>query len=222
MTLFMWRMFVQAWPQPSRQHDVVEFAAFIMRKALLVAYDGHWSAWDPEAPHSRKDWSSTHAPIIVDPILPECVLQDAVAVWEQDHLVRGLSKLPKCIMFHIRRFVTRRDGSVAKQLSRVAMPELILQLPAGEYPSRGLSKVTYRVVAVVAHYGVTPTSGHYRAFLVDLEGHWHVTDDSKRAQRAQTTLLLCGLTLTSFSPSVTTEPASLGIRASRYAAKVLL
>ncbi|CAE7035632.1 unnamed protein product [Symbiodinium sp. CCMP2592] len=89
MTLFMWRMFVQAWPQPSRQHDVVEFAAFVMRKAQPLAYAGHWSAWDPEAPHSRKDWSGTHAPIIVDPILPECVLQDAVAVWEHDHLVRG-------------------------------------------------------------------------------------------------------------------------------------
>ena len=155
-----------------------------MRKALPVAYDGHWSTWDPEAPHSRKDWSSTHAPIIVDPILPESVLQDAVAAWEQDHLVRGLSKLPKCIMFHIRRFVIGRDGSVTRQLSRVAMPELTLQLPAGECPSRGLSKVAYRVVAVVAHFGGSPTSGHYRAFLVDLEGHWHVTDDNRKSKRA--------------------------------------
>ena len=52
MDLFMWRMFVQAWPNPSLQHDVPEFAMYLMRKAASRAYEGFWCAWDPGAPRS--------------------------------------------------------------------------------------------------------------------------------------------------------------------------
>ena len=73
--LFMWRMFVQAWPRHSQEHDVVEFTMFLMRKATPPSYAGTWKAWGPEA----KDQGHTHCPIIVDPVQPDCILQDAVA-----------------------------------------------------------------------------------------------------------------------------------------------
>ena len=101
-------------------------------------------------------------------------------MWEHDRLVRGLSEIPQCIMFQVRRFNVHANGNIAKLSTPVAMPELTLQLPAGECPSN-LVRVTYRVVAAVAHYGATPDTGHYRAFLVGFEGCWHVTDDNTRS-----------------------------------------
>ena len=59
--------------------------------------------------------------------------------------------------------------------------------------------------AVVA----SPTSGHNRALLVDLEGHGHATDHNKKSCRAsRLTDILC-------LQSVAAEPTSVAIRVSR-------
>ncbi|CAE7535458.1 unnamed protein product, partial [Symbiodinium microadriaticum] len=62
------------------QHDIAEFASFLMCKAAPPFYAGVWQAWDPVAPYSQ---------------------QDAIAAWEHDHLVRGLSECSRCIMFQV-------------------------------------------------------------------------------------------------------------------------
>ena len=37
-----WRAVLRGWARPSRQHDVSEFLAFIMRGALPGPLQGHW------------------------------------------------------------------------------------------------------------------------------------------------------------------------------------
>ena len=214
MQLLPWRMFLQGWQQPSRQHDIAEFASFLMRKAAPSFYAGAWQAWDPVAPYSQQDCGHTHCPVPLDPLAPECILQDAIAAWEHDHLVRGLSECSRCIMFHVRRFSVDVHGNVTKTFTPVAAPELTLQLPAGECPNT-LRRVAYRVVGVIAHYGESPHSGHYRAFLVDSEGCWHATDDNVCSSVASSDDL-GNLWRNSylFFAIRDTELASLGLRAS--------
>ena len=214
MQLLPWRMFIQGWQQPTRQHDIAEFASFLMCKAAPPFYAGVWQAWDPVAPYSQQDRGHTHCPVLLDPLAPECLLQDAIAAWEHDHLVRGLSECSRCIMFQVRRFSVNIHGNVSKTFTPVAAPELTLQLPAGECPNT-LRRVTYRVVGVIAHYGETQNSGHYRAFLVDSEGCWHATDDNVCSSVANSDDLF-NLWRNSylFFAIRDTELASLGLRAS--------
>ena len=214
MQLLPWRMFIQGWQQPTRQHDIAEFASFLMRKAAPPFYAGVWQAWDPVAPYPQQDRGHTHCPVLLDPLAPECLLQDAIAAWEHDHLVRGLSECSRCIMFQVRRFNVDMHGNVAKTFTPVAAPELTLQLPAGECPDT-LRRVAYRVVGIIAHYGESPYCGHYRAFLVDSDGCWHATDDNVCSSVA-TSDDIFNLWRNSylFFAIRDTEFASLGLRAS--------
>ena len=117
-------------------------------------------------------------------------------------------------MFQVRRFSVDMRGNIVKTFTPVAASELTLQLPAGECPNT-LRRVTYRVVGVIAHYGETPSQGHYRAFLVDSEGCWHATDDDV-CSCAATSDDLSSLWRNSylFFAVRDTELASLGLRAS--------
>ena len=94
--------------------------------------------------------------------------------------MRGLSECPRCLILQVRHFCVNTHGNITKTSTPVAVPELTLQLPAGECPNT-LGRVAYRVVAAIAHYGDTPNNGRYRAFLVDSKGCWHATDDNVRS-----------------------------------------
>ena len=200
-----WRRLLQGWRQPFRQHDVCEFAGHILRQLKLHHMEGFWLARRADPDVRMVDFGELWQPIPLH-IPPEAQnLQDCLQHWHSQSTIQALDRGVSLVLFQLVRFRRDAEGVIRKNCQALDM------LPHALLPVHGegldITWHAYHLSACIFHVGLTPDSGHYRAFLMghaasgvrgstedlgtcEVEGddgvttHQYVTDDNQQAIRA--------------------------------------
>ena len=132
-------------------------------------------------------------------------LQDCLQHWHSQSTIQALDRGVSLVLFQLVRFRRDTEGVIRKNCQALDM------LPHALLPVHGegldITWHAYHLRACIFHVGLTPDSGHYRAFLMghaasgvrgstedlgtcEVEGddgittHQYVTDDNQQAIRA--------------------------------------
>ncbi|CAE7203393.1 unnamed protein product [Symbiodinium sp. CCMP2592] len=190
--LVPWRLALMTWPQPQRQHDVVEFASFILEQASAVSFDGAWEARVMDHVCWSADGGSLENPISLE-LVASGSLQHAISGWHQQvypinrqAYPHALSSPPRILCLRLNRFC-ERDGGVRKDQSAIMLrPRLCVTMPlfADSHAVR-VVPIRYMLTAGIYHLGESPDAGHYRAFVSGYSERnkkkFHVFDDNVQA-----------------------------------------
>ena len=180
------------WPQPHLQHDVVEFASYILGQACAVSFDGAWEARVMSPECRSLDGGSLQNPISLE-LASSGSLQQAISGWHQQVCPRSrqafphaLCRPPRVLCLRINRFC-ERDGGVCKDQNAVMLrPRLCVTMPLFSHThSAHVIPIRYVLTAGIYHLGETPAAGHYRAFVSGYSERnkkkFHVFDDNVQA-----------------------------------------
>ena len=175
-----WRELMGRWEQPDSQHDVAEFMSHICQSAPIADMTGMWSAFQGERNTDESDLSKTVLPLVVSRLRN---IQQCIDLWHEDGETRRFLVIaPRLIVLQLLRFRVT-SGRIRKLSSKVDIPEMIT-VPA--YLDAQPSNITYRIAAGIFHIGSTPSSGHYRAFVMHFDQFRScrclITDDNQRSQ----------------------------------------
>ena len=187
--LVPWRLALMHWPQPQHQHDVVEFASYILGQAGAVSFDGAWEARVVDPVCRSADGGSLHNPISLE-LVASGSLQHAISGWHQQvypthrqAYPHALSRPPRILCLRLNRFC-ERDGGVRKDQSPIMLrPRLCVMMPLfADSQTVHVVPIRYTLTAGIYHLGETPDAGHYRAFVSGFternKKKFHVFDDN--------------------------------------------
>ena len=186
--LVPWRLALMDWSQPHIQHDVVEFASYVLEQAA-AAFDGAWEARvvdrDVDPVCRTVDGGVLHTPISLE-LVDSGSLQQGVLDWHHQAFLYALSRPPRILCIRLSRFCIR-DGRVCKVHTTMELrPHLCIEMPVFvDAHTVHLSCHRYVLVAGIYHLGVCPDAGHYRAFVSGFSERnkkmFHVFDDNAQA-----------------------------------------
>ena len=180
-----WRFLMQAWREPSRQHDAAEFYSFVVPKVCLSSLiEGEWSARTQVADSTQEvekgsclqalsfalDGSDQH----------DC--QYLVHQWHNQAANHALSRPPRILVIRF----AREAGDSQKDTSAIHWAPR-LHMPAYTGQGRESTNVCYQVCAAVLHHGPNMQAGHYTNYWQTGQQLW-VCDDDSAAQALPLTL----------------------------------
>ena len=192
-----WVSLHASWPQPHRQHDIIEYLQFLRPRLSTAVADCQWeSRQELDGYIRRVDVGSTWplwlpAPLdsLASPAESDTTIsvQHLVDAWQQ-HAGAGSQALvqsPPLLLIQVNRFC---QGSSRPTKSQTPVnPDLHLMLPVfqGALDQPNALEVVYerfRLSAALMHEGPAVTSGHYRTVLQDI-GQQIITDDAVPARK---------------------------------------
>jgi len=191
-----WRALHSSWPEPSRQHDIVEY--FTHLRPLLGAKlrFGSWESRQvrPEGVLSNEEGHTW--PLLIPASLPGLAaqhpeplsMQSLVDRWSSAQVgLHALVSEPPAILIQICRF-PENPSSIGIKVFHKLEPEPYIMLPAFANPLNHdrpleLQYRRYCRVATLLHEGNRLLAGHYRAVLHDPQHGDFITNDSGPAQR---------------------------------------
>ena len=187
-----WISLHTSWPQPHRQHDIIEYMQFLRPwLSSAVAYCQWESRQELDGCIRKVDVGSTWplwlpAPLdsLANHAEPNTVIsvQHLVDAWQQ-HAGAGSQALvqsPPILLIQVNRFCLGSHRPAKSQTP--VFPDLHLMIPAfqGALDQPNALEVVYekfRLSAALMHEGPEVTSGHYRTVLQD-NGQQLITDDA--------------------------------------------
>ena len=191
-----WLALHTAWREPSRQHDVIEYFAFLRPWLSPHIRHGSW-----EARQSRSE--GTHSvdeghtwPLMISASLsalaaqqPEPIsLQALIDMWSAAQVgLQALTSEPPAILIQICRFKLGPPNPGSRVFLRVE-PEPYIMLPAfqhhlNHFAPLALQYRRYCRIATLLHEGEELLAGHYRAVLYDPSLGSLITNDAVPAHR---------------------------------------
>ena len=192
LRLLPWSIVLRAWRNAHRQHDVAEFAMYLLPRISPVGMSGCWEARNyTDAGVVTLDSGSLETPIPLHPNAGATIhLQQSLEGWSSQARARyALCHAPQILCLQLMRNCQQGE-SVRKDARPLEGLSGVLQLPMYQ-GAHTLSTALqpYQVAAVQHHYGETPVTGHYRSLLCGrkffAEGRCWLTDDGKPAQSTQ-------------------------------------
>ena len=180
----MWRPLIRGWRDINRQHDVVEFAAYMFDRHGVTLVQGEWEARTgiPMVGQPGDVGQCTQPLLLHLPNLPPGLaalqVQSLVDQWHAQEAIHAFTAAPSVLIIQLGRF-SSEDGRVRKVHTSVLVDE-VLRLPV--YIDAGLHvrPHAYHRVATICHHGEHPRSGHYQALLFDETQAW-CCDDRRAA-----------------------------------------
>ena len=175
-----WQRLLQAWAQPTRQHDAAEL--FLHLSTLLgpQLFAGAWESRRQELNQVRVlDGGSCAAAVTLE--LPGrndgASLQQLLLSWHHQHTIHALLQPPQLLIIRLSRFVATRR-SYRKHTGLVSWG-LTINVPLFADSTLRTQAIEYQILAVVCHRGPLATSGHYTVILHHSTQAW-LCDDNAR------------------------------------------
>ena len=189
LRLLPWSIMLRAWRDVNRQHDVAEFAMYLLPRISPMGMCGRWEARNYVADDiGVLDSGSLEGPIPIHLHAGATIhLQRSIEGWSSQVRARyALCHAPQILCLQLMRFqqqgvTVRKDTRPLEGLSGV------LHIPMYQGPrTLRTTLLPFQVTAVQHHYGESPVTGHYRSLLCGqnrfAEGRSWLTDDGKPAQ----------------------------------------
>ena len=179
MTQAAYRELLHAWISPDDQHDVVEFAMYVLTQVGAITLLGSW-----QARTQNGDGAVVHDTghvIILHPNRNRQSLHLMLSAWEAANhgQVCAFQQPPTLVLMQVMRF--RNDASGRLRRLQLAVKHVMDEFNIPIFSNAHGSDVyyqLYRPVAVICHRGRTPKSGHYTAILIDDFCMWHCDDNA--------------------------------------------
>ena len=179
MTQAAYRELLHAWISPDDQHDVVEFAMYVLTQVGAINLLGSW-----QARTQNGDGAVVHDTghvIILHPNRNRQSLHLMLSTWEAANhgQVCAFQQPPTLVLMQVMRF--RNDASGRLRRLQLAVKHVMDEYNIPIFSNaHGLDVYyqLYRPVAVICHRGRTPKSGHYTAILIDDFCMWHCDDNA--------------------------------------------
>ena len=187
-----WVTLHASWPQPHRQHDIIEYMQFLRPRLSSEVADCQWeSRQELDGYIRRVDVGSTWplwlpAPLdsLAHPAESDTTVsvQHLVDAWQQ-HAGAGSQALvqsPPILLIQVNRFCLGSSRPTKSQTPVFPDPHLMLPVFQGALDQPNALEVVYarfRLSAALMHEGPAVTSGHYRTVLQDI-GQQLITDDA--------------------------------------------
>ena len=164
-SLQVWKDLLRGWRQPHRQHDVCEFACFVLAKLRPNMLQGEWSARRHDSELGEFDHGCLFNPIPLRIPANAHSIQDCIHSWNDQArtTAHALTHAVDVVVIQLARFAQLSGGRYRKftgqivDLHHIRMPVF----------SNGLQSqwLPFSLCAGIVHIGRSPFSGHYRAFL---------------------------------------------------------
>ena len=179
MTQAAYRELLHAWISPDDQHDVVEFAMYVLTQVGAINLLGSWQARTQNG--DRAVVHDTGHVIILHPNRNRQSLHLMLSTWEAANhgQVCAFQQPPTPVLMQVMRF--RNDASGRLRRLQLAVKHVMDEYNIPIFSNaHGLDVYyqLYRPVAVICHRGRTPKSGHYTAILIDDFCMWHCDDNA--------------------------------------------
>ena len=174
----------------NRQHDLLEFAEFMLKTMQPAFVSGAWAPLpmmtgdQMQDTHLQEEKGLEHTALRLS-LTPDLSLvlhlQTLLDIWH-DHL--GLCRLLHKAAPGLCLAIDRSQAGNRKLTHSVMIPE-VLEVPCFDPIKKGILKVTYRVVGLAIHLGDNPCAGHYRSALKATNG-WFLYDDGQLPEKHDT------------------------------------
>ena len=191
-----WLTLHTAWREPSRQHDVVEYFAFLRPWLSPRIRHGSWEArqMSSEGTHSVDEGHTW--PLMLSASLSELAtqrtepvsMQALIDLWSAAQVgLQALTSEPPALLIQICRFRLGPPNPGSKVFLEVE-PEPYIMVPAFQHPLNhheplALQYRRYCRVATILHEGEELLAGHYRTVLYDPSLGSLITNDAVPAHR---------------------------------------
>ena len=175
-----WMQLFEGWQDLHLQHDVCEWASFLLAKVKPNGFRGAWqSRFEAERLHIR-DQGHFWQPLLVRiPSSPAsgCGLRDVMVNWCHGQEARhAFLTPPQCLCICLSRFKQEAEREI-KLTTVVSLRDRVVPLPVFDNKvDVEISTTPYEILGAIVHYGDTIQRGHYRAFLRS-SARWLITDD---------------------------------------------
>ena len=183
-----WLLMLRTWPQLHQQHDVAEFAMYLLPRFSPMGMNGCWEArnYSPDGVITLDTGTlETPLPMQLNAGSTIC-LQQSVEGWcSQTRAKYALCTATPILCLQLLRFSTSGEA-VSKDVRPVKGLTGTIRIPVYTAPTTlSTELIPYQVAAVQHHFGERPSSGHYRTMLHGQKqfaaGRFWLTDDSRRA-----------------------------------------
>ena len=195
-TRISWRALHQRWPQPTRQHDIVEYLTYLRaflhpsitqciwqaRQHLdgftrVIDSGSCWPLWIPTPLHALHPSTSC-----------ELSIQHLLDNWSAQQGLQGTVDVPGVLLIQINRFNQSVSGVNKSSIpvkvdTHIMVPGFVADLTQPH--AMDVRYARYRCTAALLHEGQTPESGHYRTVL-HREQQLLLTNDKVPASRLVT------------------------------------
>ena len=183
------QMLLVAWPSVHRQHDVGEFAGFLLKKTYELG-GIEFGAWSERVQIGDAIGDRFTEPL-TQPLslaLPQAPSSSPISIssllrsWSGDHGHNALHHPPPTfLMLQVSRFAVV-DHMVEKREDEISFESIQGPLAIPVFQGFGLERedYLYHAQAVILHHGTTPDAGHYTAYLRHSAG-WILKDDDRIA-----------------------------------------
>ena len=160
-----WGSFLQDWRQPLRQHDVSEFASFILQQAGPQILQITWQARDVAG--GVREVGELTQPIGLNIGGDHRDFQACINAWHRQDHTHALQAAAPLVCFQLGRF---KRGRRITKIRKCLRPSHVC-VPVFRDGTADVEHVRYRLVSMVIHLGTSPNAGHYRAILMPGESH---------------------------------------------------
>ena len=183
MQLRPWMKLFEGWRDLHLQHDVCEWASFLLAEVKPSGFRGAWqSRFEAERLHI-KDQGHCWQPLFVRiPSTPAsgCGLRDVMVNWCHGQEARhAFLTPPQCLCIGLSRFKQEAEKEI-KLTTVVSLSDRVVHVvPLPVFDNKvdvEISTIPYEILGAIVHYGDTLQRGHYRALLRS-NAHWIITDD---------------------------------------------
>ncbi|CAE7564681.1 Pol [Symbiodinium sp. CCMP2592] len=156
-----WLRFTRDWQEPHRQHDVAEFAQFLV-SALGITNIMLQSQARVQTDQGIDILSTESSAVLRLPLTSASTdVQGLINLWSTRGHVQALNEpLPRLAVVQIARFAESSKDCTPIDYQR------IIHIPMFSGPELDTIAVAYCLEAVCLHRGAQATQGHYRALLV--------------------------------------------------------
>ena len=160
-----WGAFLQDWRQPQRQHDISEFASFVLQKAGPPSLQRSWQS--READGGIREIGELTQPIGLRISGDLVDFQACVDAWHHQEYVHALHTAAPLVCVQLGRF---QHGRRITKIRKCLRPSHV-HFPVFRDATAEVMRVPYRLISMVMHMGSSPNAGHYRAILMPSMSH---------------------------------------------------
>ena len=176
---------MMGWHRPHQQHDVGEFADFLLPKLRMYDQTYTWSARQFLEGEFRHTDSGTLRACLslstIDPSGPD--VQTLIQRWhQQQSSMHALHSPPPWLFVQLPR-ATRSPEGPSKSSEAYIIPQELLLPSFCDTVTLNVRWVTYRLLACVTHHGPHLCAGHYRTLVRVGQTSW-ILDDARKAAKA--------------------------------------